>query len=414
MKKTAILIGAGQRGSGYANYVFANPEDYQIVGVAEPVFDRREAIRTKHNVPEENCLHTWEDVFTREKWADCVFICTQDAMHYGPAMAAIEKGYDMLLEKPISPSEQECLEIAEAAAKKGIKSVVCHVLRYTPLFQKVKQLLQDGAVGKILTFVHNENVGDIHHAHSFTRGAWRKAAESCPMILAKSCHDMDIMQWLVDKECISLSSYGALSFFNGENKPPGSPPRCTDGCTEDCPYDTRKLYLPGKNQPGHSEWFRSAACQKDQPTDAEVEQALKTGPYGRCVFACDNDVVDHQSVNMLFEDDITVLFSMSSFTSEITRTFKIMGTKGELKVSSSDKFITHVDFKTREKTQIPIEEAEGGHGGGDKGIMGAFHKYMCGELEAADVSELSVSVKNHRLSFKAEESRVNGGVCITL
>ena len=320
-----ILIGAGQRGNAYAPFALSNPDELQIVGVAEPHAARREEFRKKYNIDQSNCLHTWEDVFAREKWADAVMICTPDDLHHKPAMAAIAQGYDILLEKPISPSEEECLEIAQAAEDAGVKVVVCHVLRYSPFFSQMKEIIDSGEIGEIVTVVHNENVGDIHHSHSFTRGNWRNKAESSPMILAKSCHDMDIMQWLIGRKCLALSSFGSLKFFNKDNCPPTAPPRCTDGCDVDCPYDTRKLYLKG------SEWFRSVAAGHSNATDDEVMAVLKTGPYGRCVFQCDNDVVDHQVVSMQFEDDITAIFSMSSLTPDTSRSIKIMGTKGEIK-----------------------------------------------------------------------------------
>ncbi|MCL2188691.1 MAG: Gfo/Idh/MocA family oxidoreductase [Defluviitaleaceae bacterium] len=410
MKKTAILIGAGQRGVIYADYALTHPQDLEIVGVAEPDETRREQFRIKHNLPAEACFASWQDVFTRDKWADAVMICTQDTMHYEPFMQAVEKGYDMLLEKPLSPSERECIEMAEAAAKAGVKIVVCHVLRYTPLFAQVKQMITDGAIGDVVTFVHNENVGDIHHSHSFTRGNWRNTKESSPMILQKSCHDMDIIQWLVDKKCISLSSYGALTYFNAKNKPANAPLRCTDGCTENCPYDARKLYVQSEN-----EWFRGVAAGKANPSNAEVEESIKKGPYGRCVFQCDNDVVDHQVVNLSFEDGVTVIFSMTSFTPETSRSFKIMGTKGQIKAHTQNQMIHHTDFITREEKEIPVNRVDNsGHDGGDLGIMQNFCKYLRGEIDASEVSEIAVSAQNHRLSFKAEESRLAGGKCIAL
>ncbi|MCL2603954.1 MAG: Gfo/Idh/MocA family oxidoreductase [Defluviitaleaceae bacterium] len=409
MKKTAILIGAGQRGIVYANFALSHPEEFEIVGIAESDATRRDQAREKFKLAPEVCLNTWEDVFTREKWADAVMICTQDTMHYEPVMAAIRQGYDILLEKPISPSERECMEIAEAAEEAGVKVMVCHVLRFTPLFSQVRRLIEDGAIGDVVTFVHNENVGDTHHAHSFTRGHWRNTRESSPMILAKACHDLDIMQWLVGKKCLALQSFGSLKFFNEQNKPAEAPPRCTDGCTADCPYDARKLYLHSQNG-----WFRSVAAGYQNPADADVLRALENGPYGRCVFQCDNDVVDHQTVNMLFEDGITAVFSMSSFTPEISRSFKIMGTKGQIKAHTHEKTILLTDFTTREEREIPVEAIEGGHDGGDIGIMKSFCAYLRGEISGSQVSEVRISAENHRLCFKAEESRVNGGKLITL
>jgi len=404
------MIGAGQRGNAYSEHALTHPDELKIVGVAEPVQVRRETYRDKYGIAEENCLYTWEDVFKREKWADAVMICTLDDMHYGPAMEAIKQGYDILLEKPISPSEEECLEIARAAEEAGVKIVVCHVLRYTPFFSLLKRIIDSGEIGDIVTFVHNENVGNIHHSHSFTRGNWGNTERSSPMILQKSCHDMDIMQWLIGKKCLSLSSFGSLKYFCKDYCPPEAPPRCTDGCTvSDCVYDARKLYLESK-----SDWFRSVATGRVNSSDEEVEAALKNGPYGRCVYQCDNDVVDHQVVNMEFEDGITAMFSMSSLTPDTSRSLKIMGTKGQIKAHTKSDIVLVTDFITRTDREVSVEKAKGGHGGGDSGVMSAFCRYLRGEIGSADVSEASISAQNHRLCFKAEESRHNGGKVIKL
>jgi len=407
---TAILLGAGQRGFAYCEYALENPDKLQIVGVAEPDSVRRSDFQKKHAIADSDCYATWEDVFERGKWADAVIICTQDTMHYGPAMAAIEHGYDILLEKPISPSPQECMEISKAATEKNVKVVVCHVLRYTPLFSKIKEIIDSGEIGDVVTVVHNENVGDMHHSHSFVRGNWGNTAKSSPMILAKSCHDTDIIQWLIDKNCLRLSSFGSLKYFKKKNAPEGSPERCTDGCTADCAYDARKLYLKSDSM-----WFRSVAAGYFNPPDEDVEKAIKIGPYGRCVFKCDNDVVDHQVVSFDFEDGITAIFSMSSFTPDISRSLKIMGTKGEIKAHSLKESITINNFEKRSEREEVVGLGEGGHGGGDHGIMIAFCDYVTGEnKDTKAVSEIGISAKNHMLSFAAEKSRLNAGAVVEM
>jgi len=357
---TAIMIGAGQRGNTYSAYALDHSEELRIVGVAEPDETRRNEYKEKYNLPDDKCLYTWEDVFKEDKWADAVMICTQDAMHFGPAMAAIEKGYDILLEKPIAPTAEECRKIADAATKKGVKILVCHTMRYTPLFNAIKDVIDSGEIGDIMTVVHNENVGDYHQAHSFVRGNWSNLKESSPMILAKSCHDLDMLQWILSKKCIRLSSFGTLSYFRKEYCPENAPPRCTDGCTVDCVYDARKFYLGSENM-----WFRPVAAGCADPTDEQVEEALKTGPYGRCVYQCDNDVVDHQVVSMEFEDSVTVIFSMTAFTPEISRSIKIMGTKGQMKVHTVPHTIEITKFKAYPQTEertITIQDAAGHSG----------------------------------------------------
>lgn len=412
MKKVStILIGAGARGIIYSSYAIKHPDELQVVAVAEPDDFRRNYIKDKHGIPDDMCFSAWKEVLSLPKFADSVMICTQDKMHYEPAMAAIEKGYHILLEKPISPSPRECIEIAEAANAKGVNVVVCHVLRYTSFFSKIKEIIDSGAIGDVVSIMHSENVGFYHQAHSFVRGNWRNSRESSPMILAKSCHDTDIIQWLIGRECLKISSFGSLKHFRRENAPENTPDRCIEGCREAsrCPYDAVKFYLrEEKNNP----WFSQAVTGVVGPSEEQIEEALKNGPYGRCVYKCDNDVVDHQVVNMQFEDDITVSFTMSAFTPQIDRTIKIMGTKGELggKMGKEMSIVLH-DFLTKTEKKIECElPASGGHGGGDVGIMKAFCRLLNGNYSSNALSDISISATNHMLSFAAEESRISGRV----
>jgi len=406
-----IVIGAGLRGNAYAAYALSNPEELKIIGVAEPDDVRRSEFQEKYDLPDSRCFKTWQDVFGEEKWADAVMICTQDDMHVEPALAAIDRGYDVLLEKPIAQNAKECKEIDDAAKAKGVKVLVCFVLRYTTFFNAIKDIIASGEIGDVVSIVHNENVGDFHQTHSYVRGNWNNTENSSPMLLSKSSHDLDILQWIIGKKCIRLSSFGSLNYFNKANCPEKAPPRCTDGCTVDCPYDARKMYVEND-----SEWLRSAAAGHENPTDAEVEAAIKTGPYGRCVFQCDNDVVDHQVISMEFEDGITVAFSMCGFTPEISRSMKIMGTKGQIRAHTFagsiivSKFVNHPNLESRE---ILVEDT-GGHYGGDTGVMRCFCEYMRGDKSTIELSELGISTENHLLCFAAEHSRINNGAVVEI
>ena len=408
---SAILIGAGQRGKAYSAHAANYPEELRIVGVAEPDHVRRREYQAKYNLPEDKCFATWQNVFAKDKWADTVMICTQDAMHYEPSMEAIDKGYDILLEKPIAPTAKECHNIVDAATTKGVKVVVCHVMRYTPIFNTIKEIISSGEIGDLVTVVHNENVGDFHQAHSYVRGNWGNSKRSSPMILAKSCHDLDFLQWFIGRKCLRLSSFGSLSYFTRNNCPEGAPVRCSDGCSIDCPYDARKMYLESSN-----EWLRTVATGYASPTNMEVETAIKNGPYGRCVYQCDNDVVDHQVVSMEFEGGVTAIFSMSGLTPDSSRSIKIMGTKGQIKAHTVphtivvSKFVTHPHLESRE---IALQDREG-HSGGDAGIMRSFCAYLRGESNVSGVSEIGVSAENHMLCFAAEKSRLNNGAVVEL
>ena len=222
---------------------------------------------------------------------------------------------------------EECTKIADYAEQMGSKVIVCHVLRYTPFFITIKELINDGRLGDIISVNHEECVGNVHQSHSFVRGNWGNSKRSSCMLLQKSCHDMDILQWLIGKKCKKVQSFGALSYFKEENAPKDAPDYCIQGCpkADTCPYNAVRLYLDDKE----NDWFRTTSTREANPTDEMVETALRTTQYGKCVFKCDNDVVDHQTVNMIFEDDITVTFTMNAFNKG-GRFIHIMGTKGEL------------------------------------------------------------------------------------
>ena len=236
---TALLLGAGQRGAEvYARYALQFPNELKIVGVAEPREERRKALAELHGIPSDNCFADWREGLDRERFADCVFVCTQDREHDQPAILALEKGYDVLCEKPMSNEPGKILNMGNAAARTGRILSVCHVLRYAPFFVKLKELLDAGAVGRIAAVQHIEEVGYWHMAHSFVRGNWADSSQSSPMILQKCCHDLDILSWLIESPCRSVSSYGGLLHFRPENRPADAPEHCMDGCPhrDECPY----------------------------------------------------------------------------------------------------------------------------------------------------------------------------------
>lgn len=413
MKKLkVILIGAGGRGTNYTDTMAKMPEKFQVVAVAEPIKERRENIRKKHNIPENMCFNTWEPLLEMDKIADIALICTMDRMHFAPAMKAIEKGYDMLLEKPATATPEECFTLAAAAKKKGVKILVCHVLRYTLFFGKLKELIDSGTIGRVISIHADECVGNTHQSHSFVRGNWGNSEESSFMLLQKCCHDMDILQWLIGKKCKKVHSFGSLTYFTEENAPEGATAYCMDGCPhmDDCYYSTENVYFKFKG------WFRNRATDSlYNVTDEELREDLRTSRFGRCVFRCDNDVVDHQVVNLEFEDGATVSFNMCAFN-EGGRNIRIMGTKGELVGDMEKTTISLFDFATREKTDInPSESALGsgidtGHGGGDTGIIHVLYQYVTEGYEGDLLSEIGISAENHMIAFAAEHSRLTGTV----
>lgn len=419
-----IVIGAGSRGTAYTNIMHMVPEKFKVVGVAEPIEDRREFIKNKHGIPDENCFTTWEDILAAPKFADVAIISTLDRMHTEPAIKAMELGYDLLLEKPAAPTPEECALINQKAKEYGRKVLVCHVLRYSPFFKTLKKLLTTGldgkgsVVGEVINIEHIEGIGNEHQSHSFVRGNWSNAEESSFLLLQKCCHDMDILQWLLDKDCKRIQSFGSLTHFRRENAPEGSPERCIDGCPvgDTCPYNAMKLYYDAKG----NHWFRGVVTEKPvgKDTDAEVLKALHETQYGKCVYKCNNNVVDHQTVNMEFDGGTLISMTTTAFA-RAGRRLRIMGTKGDLianmRKPAKEAFDLY-DFEANEAKLLDIDYSNvgdsilGGHGGGDDGIIVDLYKYLNGEIRSEDVSEIEISAKNHMLSFAAEQSRLDGAI----
>lgn len=401
---TAVVIGAGGRGREYAQYALDFPNELRITGVAEPDDVRRNTFAELHNISAEKRYTDWEHFLSLPQQADAVLICTQDRMHFEPAVKALELGYHVLLEKPMSHDPLECVLLGEYAAKVDRVFAICHVLRYTPFFTEIKRLLTEGRIGKLMSIDMIENVGYWHHAHSFVRGNWRNAAESNPMILAKSCHDLDMLVFMAGEDCVKLSSFGGLTHFTEDNAPAGAPLYCLDGCPArgECAYYAPDIYLGS----GDSSVLRGAVSH--DTSNEGVLEALKRGPYGRCVYRCDNDVVDHQVIAMEFAGGISATFTMSAFTTDGGRTLKLMGTKAQLRAHMGKGLIEITDFKTGRTETIELKPGVHGHGGGDRGIMRDFTSLVRGEGDGESISSASTSVQSHIMAFAAEKSRLEG------
>ncbi|MCL2547811.1 MAG: Gfo/Idh/MocA family oxidoreductase [Symbiobacteriaceae bacterium] len=402
---TLALLGAGQRGQGaYGPFAVSNPFKACFVAVVEPDDLRRETFCLTHNITKEHAFRHEEDFFKAKVSCDAVLICTQDKQHYSMAMQAMQAGYHVLLEKPMSPDAAECIALGEYAAKTGRILVICHVLRYTKFFMKIKEILDSGAIGDLMTISHNENVGYFHQAHSFVRGNWRSTKDSSPMILAKSCHDMDMLLWLAGGRCTRVSSFGGLSHFTSAQAPKGAAKRCIDGCAveTECPYSALKIYLYS----GERGWPTDVLTPN--PTDDTILEALRSGPYGRCVYHCDNDVVDHQTVNLEFDNGVTAVFNMSAFTHAVSRTLKLMGSHGEIRADMENNEIEVYSFANGDVVTYNLAPATAGHGGGDLGIMQDFVALVAQGTENTGKSNHEESVHSHLMALAAEESRLSG------
>ncbi len=400
-----IVIGAGNRGWGaYSSYGRKFPEELQVVGVAEPIPYRRERISKAFNVPEEHQFVTWEHVFEVPKFADALFITTPDDLHYGPAMAGLKAGYALLLEKVIAQSWEQCNDILQLAEEKNSIVAVCHVLRYNAYFRHLKELVSGGEIGELVSVQHLEPIEHIHMSHSFVRGNWGNEEKSNPIILSKSCHDTDILRWIIDKPCKRVSSFGSLKLFRKEMAPAGSTMRCTDGCKveKECPYSALQLYFRERSRLGH--------LNLEKVNDKTIMRELKNGPYGRCVYHCDNDVVDHQITNFEFDGGITASFSMEALTHYGGRRTRIFGTEGD--IIGDEKTLTLTNFKTGKQTvwDASRKTKGSGHGGGDHGLVHDFVRAVSFQDPGILSSTIQVSMASHLMGFKAENSRHTGSV----
>jgi predicted dehydrogenase len=410
---TAITLGAGNRGNVYGGYAMEYPDELDIIGVAEPIAIRNERYAKKQKIAPENRFDTWERVFDRPKFADAVIITTPDNLHYGPCMAALKAGYDVLLEKPISPSEQECRDILALAKQTGRIVGVCHVLRYAPYFVKLRELIQSGAIGELISIQHMEPIEHIHMSHSYVRGNWHDRNATTPIILAKSCHDLDILRWMIGKPCKQIVAMGSLKWFRKENAPAGSTDRCMDGCAieDSCPYSAMRIYYRERG------WLYVFDLPEEKEKQGEfILDKLRTTNYGRCVYKMDNNQEDHYISSMEFEGGVTANFSMEAFTSYAGRRTRVMGSMGDI-VGDMDTF-TITDFRTKKSVvydQGKMEEASsakftGGHGGGDWRLVRDWIQAVSQHNPNLLTSTIDASVESHIMGFKAEQSRQTGRI----
>lgn len=397
---TAIIIGAGNRGAdAYGFYAQENPDKLKILAIAEPNADRRNRLRDRLGLDLKSCFSDWRDL-PEEQIADCAIIATMDTQHTQPAIHFMELGYDLLLEKPMAPNLEEAVSIVEVAERLGKKVMLAHVLRYSTFFQKLRQMIHSGEIGKIMTVEHKEQIGYYHFAHSYVRGNWRKESESAPSILAKCCHDLDLLYWLIGEQCASLQSFGMLSHFKKENQPEDASDRCTECVVEkSCPYSAVKVYMGT-----HTGWPVSVITE--DLSYQSRKRALDEGPYGRCVYSCDNDVADHQTLNMSFGQEILVTMTMVAFTKEITRAIRIFGTHGEIRGHFEKNLIEVSRFgKDQTETISIIAPERGGHNGSDFQMMDSFVEYITQPNYQGICTTPRDSLESHLMAFAAEESR---------
>lgn len=405
---TIAVVGAGNRGEVYAREFAELSDATRVVAIAEPDPSRRARLAERHGVPPEALFDGWEALLAQPRLAHALVLATPDALHLGPAREALARGYHLLLEKPIAPTLAEVNALAEAARGTDATVTVAHVLRYTPFFGAIARLLAEGRIGELVSIQATENIGHWHFAHSFVRGNWRSEAGASPMILAKACHDLDLLRWLVGRPCRRVASFGGLQHFRAEQAPEGSTARCTGGCAVErtCPYSAVRIYL--ERFAGERVWPNSVVTP--DPTPERIREALDTGPYGRCVYRCDNDVADHQVVALDFDGGVAATLTVTAFTEANTRTIHLMGTHGEIHGHLDRREIVLHDFAHGARELLHVDAPDDPHGGGDAGIVRDFAARLRGERTGPTATDLATSIESHRMAFAAERSRHEGRV----
>jgi predicted dehydrogenase len=401
-----LIVGAGSRGATFADWARRHPGEARVVAVAEPRADRRAQLADTHGVPEEHRFGDWREAVAAGRVADAAVIATLDREHTGPALAFARQGYALLIEKPLAPTEAECRRIIDAVHAAGSVAAVAHVLRYTPYTRLLKEIVDGGAIGDIVSIAHLEPVGFWHQAHAFVRGNWRREDETGPMLLAKCCHDLDWLGFVVGSRCTAVSSFGSLRHFRADQRPAGAGERCLACAIEPgCAYSARRIYLEMAER-GETGWPVDVIALP--PTPENVARALAEGPYGRCVWACDNDVVDHQVVNLAYEHGATATLTMTAFTRMRDRETRIFGTRGEL--YGDGNAVEVYDFLTRATTRHEVGvysdgEIPSGHGGGDDGVMAGFVAAVAAGDPALVPTSPAETLESHRVAFAAEAAR---------
>lgn len=421
---TAVIVGAGHRAMIYANLSLTNPELLKIVGVADPNPVRRRKCMELYGFPKENCFESADELAKQGRIADTIINGTMDQQHVETAIPLLKLGYDMLLEKPFAVNESEMRRLVECVRENSNKVMICHVLRYTPFYYSIKERVVNGEIGDILNIQTVENVSYHHLSTSYIRGKWANSKKChTSMLLAKCCHDIDIMMWMMSEtKPIAISSFGSKFQFKPENAPEGAGERCLVDCplVDSCRYSAKRLYIDQPERWAFYIWDKLEHIEN--PTDEDRINLLKgDSPYGKCIYKCDNDVVDHQSVLVNFANGATGTHNLVGGTASSLRTIHITGTKGEIygnfeesKFYVSKIHPTKTDEKTVEEVNLNVQGdmvgAYGGHGGGDERLSADFVSFVRGEKPSLACTSIFDSVAGHLCVYLADKSMDEGGI----
>ncbi len=412
-----IIVGGGHRSLTYAELANIESDKMIIVGVADPDENRRSMIAKKFGIPEDKCFATAEELANAPKFADAVINGTMDHVHVKTTIPLLKAGYDVLLEKPFSVNEEEARELVEVAEKHGRKVMVCFVLRYAPFYRKIKDIILAGEIGDIINIQTNEYVSYHHMSTSHVRGKWNNS-ERChsSMLLAKCCHDLDIMMWLMSETKPEyVSSFGCNKQFVKENAPENSGTRCLVDCplVDECLYSAKRIYIDHPDRWSFYVW--DALEHLENPTIEDKINLLKTSPYGICAYKSDNNVVDHQTVSVQFRNGATGTHVMVGGTSYGTRTIHITGTKGVITGDFEKGTFTLSKIDPRpgcehEDIEFDVKVGDDTHGGGDLDLVRDFVDYVRGDEPSVSCTSITDSLAGHLVVFLADKSRENGGI----
>ncbi len=409
MTVRVAVLGAGVRGWDHSRRI--RGWGGLITAVAEPDEGRRRRIAAEHDLPAEACFADWRELVERPDLADAVLITTQDADHAEPCVRFAGLGKHILCEKPMAPTEEDAARMVEAVERAGVIFAVLHPLRYMPYTDTIKHLVRDGRIGRIVSVQHLEPVGAWHFAHSYVRGNWRREDLSSSLLMAKCCHDMDWLSYLVEARPARVASFGRLTHFRAENQPQGAADRCLDCAVEsDCPFSAPRLYRSCFGHRDREQW--PLAVVTPTLTEEALTEALATGPYGRCVYACDNDVVDHQVVAIDFDNGVTATHTVTAFTEMSHRRTRIFGTHGSIETDGLH--VTVHDFRSHPATTVDRIDVLGGaaadggvagHGDGDRAAVDAFLTAVTTGDTGPIRSGPRESLQSHRAVWAAEHAR---------
>ena len=405
------IVGAGDRGSVYARHLDDSDGEAVVGAVAEPREAIRKAMGIRYAIPQGGQFADWREMVVAPRSCDAVVISLRDSEHLDAAMAFASAGYDILLEKPMAPTLAECRRIVAATEKADVWLGICHVLRYTPYTSVVRSLVDGGAIGDIVNVQHLEPIGFWHFAHSYVRGNWGREATSAPVLLTKSSHDIDWLSYVIGRPATRVSSFGSLLHFRPEHAPGGAAERCLDCAVEDtCAYSAVRIYRKGLAL-GLRESSFTAVVAPEYSEDALVD-ALRNGPYGRCVYGGQNDVADHQVVSIEYAGGVTAGFTLTAFSPLEDRRTRIFGTKGQIATDGST--VELFDFRSSSTTLheavAGAVSAGEGHAGGDVAMIKAFVRALCDGEPSHFSSDGRASLATHEIVFAAEEARLRGTI----